>query len=144
MTAFAKDIYRLFGRQDSEVECVSVILQETEDVCLEMLAALEGLSADVVEAERLAEIKVKLEGVKNSVSRSKKKIMVRTEEGKTLSMQVRTAALALAKDLKPLQETSRSIPGEMPAEPVMRRLEQLEREARKVETYWQSYEAAIT
>jgi hypothetical protein len=144
MTAFAKDIYRFFGRQDSEVERVSVILQETEDVCLEMLAALEGLSADAVGVERMAEIKVKLEGVKNSVSRSKKKIMVRTEEGKALSMQVKTAALALAKDLKPLQETPNVITANTLVEPVMRRLEQLEREARKVETYWKSYEAAIT
>jgi hypothetical protein len=123
---------------------VSVILQETEDVCHEMLAALDGLSADVVAAERMAEIKGKLEGVTNSVARSKKKIMVRTEEGKTLSMQVKTAALALAKDLTPLQEAPRSPTGELLVGPVMRGLEQLEREARKVETYWKSYEAAIT
>jgi len=123
---------------------LSVILQETEDVCLEMLDALEGLSADVVEAERMAEIKLKLEGVKNSVSRSKKKIMVRTEEGKTLSMKVKTAALALEKALKTLRKTSRSITAETVAEPMMRSLDQLEKEARKVETYWKSYEAAIT
>ena len=142
--AFAKDIYRVFGRQDSEVEPLSVILQETEDVCHAMLAALEGLSADVVAAERMDEIKLKLEGVKHSVSRSKKKIMVRTEEGKTLSMKVKTAALALAKDLKPLQTAPRSMPVARLAEPVMRGLAQLEKEARKVETYWKSYEAAIT
>jgi hypothetical protein len=50
----------------------------------------------------------------------------------------------LAKDLKPLQEAPRSSSAEMLAGPMMRGLEQLEKEARKVETYWKSYEAAIT
>lgn len=122
---------------------MSIILQETEDLCDEILEALKDMPANELGEKRLSEIMKRIEGIKNSVSRSKKKIMVRTEQGKKLSMKAKSVAVKLSNEVKELKICKSPSSAET-LESVIAGIDQLEREVSKVETYWKSYEAAIT
>jgi len=123
---------------------LSVVLQDTEDLCCEMLAALDNLPADVLGVEKVGEFRARLVGVKTSVSQSKKKVMVRTEQGNELSLKAKSVALELAAALNELTKSPSAAVAKQLSEPLLLRINQLKREARKVELYWKSYEAAIT
>jgi hypothetical protein len=109
-----------------------------------MLAALDNLQVDVLGVEKVGEFKAKLEGIKTSISQSKKKVMVRTEQGNELSLKAKSVAIELAAALNELKKSTNTALAKQLSEPLLLRINQLEREIRKVELYWKSYEAAIT
>ena len=123
---------------------MSVVLQDTEDLCREMLAALDNLPVDVLGVEKVGELRARLVGVKTSVSQSKKKVMVRTEQGNKLSLKAKSVALELSAAFSELTKSLSANVAKQLSEPLLLRINQLEKVARKVELYWKSYEAAIT
>jgi hypothetical protein len=123
---------------------LSVVLQDTEDLCREMLESMDNLPVDVLGVEKVSGFKTRLVGIQTSVSQSKKKVMVRTEQGNKLSLKVKSVALELAAALNELTKSPSVAVAKQLSEPFLLRINQLEREARKIELYWKSYEAAIT
>jgi hypothetical protein len=123
---------------------LSVVLQDTEDLCREILATLDSLPVDILGVEKVSGFKARLVGIQTSVSQSKKKVMVRTEQGNKLSLKAKSIALELAATLNELTKRPSVAVTEQLSEPLLLRINQLERETRKIEMYWKSYEAAIT
>jgi hypothetical protein len=119
------------------------VLQDTETLCVQMLETLEALPGDALGGSTVAELKSRLHGVTKSFAQSKTKVMVRTAKGNELSLQAKAVAGDLAAALTALTtpEGSEAAPR---VAAFLEGLSQLEREARKVEMYWKSYEAAIT
>ena len=109
-----------------------------------MLTALDSLPVDAFGVKKMDEFKAKLGGVKTSISQSKKKVMVRTAQGTELSLKAKSVALELAAALTELTKNPTAEMAKQLIEPLLLRINQLEREARKIEMYWKSYEAAIT
>ncbi len=121
-----------------------MVLQDTEDLCREMLTALDNLPVDVLGVGKVGEFRARLVGVKTSVSQSKKKVMVRTEQGNKLSLKAKSVALELATAFSELTKSPSAAVAKQLSESLLLRINHLEKEARKVELYWKSYEAAIT
>ncbi len=108
-----------------------------------MLETLDALPGDAVGGMTVDQVKARLYGVTKSFAQSKTKVMVRTAKGNELSLQAKAVAGELAAALTAL--TTTGIAEAAPRVDVfLQCLSQLEREARKVEMYWKSYEAAIT
>lgn len=123
---------------------MSQVLQDTETLCVTMLETLDTLPGDTVGGMTVAELKTKLHGVTKSFAQSKTKVMVRTAKGNELSLQAKAVAGELAAALTELTTTPGAAVATPRVDAILQRLSQLEREARKVEMYWKSYEAAIT
>ena len=121
-----------------------MVLQDTEELCREMLAALDNLPVDVLGVGKVGEFRARRVGVKTSVSQSKKKVMVRKEQGNKLSLKAKSVALELTTVFSELTKNPSAAVAKKLSEPLLLRINQLEKEARKVELYWKSYEAAIT
>jgi len=121
---------------------LSVILQDTENLCNDTFQKFDNVSFETL--DNIIDLKGRIEGVKKSVSVSKRKFMVRTEKGKELSNQAKTTAIKLRDSLDELLKNQGSEMSENHAKSVLTNLERLEKDAQKVEMYWRSYEAAIT
>lgn len=120
---------------------LSVILQNTEEICRRIQTIVETMDPTDIDLKSYELIKNKITAVIASVSRSKKKIMVRTEKGKELS----ATSQKVASELEiMITEIQKSRVGTTSQEAATALITQLEKEVRKVETYWKSYEAAIT
>ena len=109
-----------------------------------MLETLDALPVDAVGEMAVDEVKSRLLGVTKSFAQSKTKVMVRTAKGNELSQQAKAVAGELAATLTALTTTPVGTESTPRVDAFLQRLGQLEREARKVEMYWKSYEAAIT
>jgi len=133
-----KPIHQLNGR----TLILSVILQDTENLCNDTFQKFDNVSFETL--DNIIDLKGRIEGVKKSVSVSKRKFMVRTEKGKELSNQAKTTAIKLRDSLDELLKNQGSEMSENHAKSVLTNLERLEKDAQKVEMYWRSYEAAIT
>jgi chromosome segregation ATPase len=120
------------------------VLQDTETLCGDMLERLDALPVDALGGAVVEELKTRLQKVKASFAQSKTKVMVRTAKGNELSLQAKAVAEELAAALTELTATLEAAEVPQRVDAVRLRLSQLEREARKVEMYWKSYEAAIT
>lgn len=119
---------------------LSTILQNTEEKCRQIQTVLESLASSPFNATNYEMLHNKLQTIIASVSRSKKKIMVRTEKGKELS----TNALNIATELENvIEKMVPDIDAESP-DTIMNLITQLEKEVSKIETYWKMYEAAVT
>lgn len=119
---------------------LSTILQNTEEKCRQIQTVLESLAPSPFNATNYEMLHNKLQTIIASVSRSKKKIMVRTEKGKELS----TNALNIATELENvIEKMVPDIDAESPGT-IMNLINQLEKEVSKIETYWKMYEAAVT
>ena len=94
--------------------------------------------------DNVSDLKDRIDGVKKSVSVSKKKFMVRTDKGKELSNHAKKNAMELKDSLEELQKNQGSKAEENLARSVVANVDRLEKDAQKVEMYWRSYEAAIT
>lgn len=123
---------------------MSQVLQDTESLCVHMLETLDALLGDAVGGMTVDEVKSRLHGVTKSFAQSKTKVMVRTTKGNELSLQAKAVAGELAAALNALTTTPGAAEAASQVDAFLQRLSQLEREARKVEMYWKSYEAAIT
>jgi hypothetical protein len=120
---------------------LSVILQNTEEICRRIQTIVETMDPTDIDLKSYELIKSKITAVIASVSRSKKKIMVRTEKGKELS----ATSQKVASELEiMITEIQKSRVGTTSQDAATALITQLEKEVRKVETYWKSYEAAIT
>jgi hypothetical protein len=122
------------------VIALSIILQNTEEKCRHIQTVLESLGASHFSAKNYEILHSKLRTIIASVSRSKKKVMIRTDKGKELS----TNADNLATDLGDLIEKTESDGDVEHAETILTLVTQLEKEVSKIETYWKMYEAAVT
>ena len=125
---------------NGQVIGLSIILQNTEEKCRHIQTVLESLGSLSFSAENYEILHNKLQIIITSISRSKKKIMVRTEKGKELS----TNADNVATELENMIEKVESDVDAEPSEPIMALVTQLEKEVSKIETYWKMYEAAVT
>jgi hypothetical protein len=123
-----------------QVIALSIILQNTEEKCHHIQTVLESVGSSRFSAKHYEILHSKLRTIIASVSRSKKKIMVRTEKGKELS----TKADNIATDLENMFEKTESDGDVEHAETIMALVTQLEKEVSKIETYWKMYEAAVT
>ncbi len=121
---------------------MSVLLQDTENLCNEIFQVLENVSFEAL--DNLSELKDRIKAIKKSVSVSKNKFMVRTDKGKELSNLAKTTAMELKNSLKELQKNKESEVSEELVKSVIDNLNRLEKDAQKVDMYWRSYEAAIT
>jgi hypothetical protein len=121
---------------------LSVILQDTENLCNDIFQKFDNIPYETL--DNISDLKDRIEGVKKSVSVSKKKFMVRTEKGKELSNHAKTTAMEIRDSLDELLKNQGSETSEKHAKSVLTNLERLEKDAQKVEMYWRSYEAAIT
>ena len=119
---------------------LSIILQNTEEKCRYIQTVLESGDSLSFSEENYEILHNKLQTIIASVSRSKKKIMVRTEKGKELS----TKADNVAAELENILEKIESDVDAEPSETIMNLVTQLEKEVSKIETYWKMYEAAVT
>jgi hypothetical protein len=122
------------------VVVLSVILQNTEEKCRHVQTLLESLDSLPFSAEHSETLFNKLQTIIASVSRSKKKIMVRTEKGKELS----TNAHNIATELENMISKMNPNIDTEPSDNAIALIAQLEKEVSKIETYWKMYEAAIT
>ena len=120
---------------------LSVILQNTEEICRRIQTLIKTLNPTDLNAKSYDIITSKIIPIIASVSRSKKKIMVRTEKGKELSLDAQNVAGELENAIKEIQKSSVDTASQDAAAAL---ITQLEKEVSKVETYWKSYEAAIT
>lgn len=119
---------------------LSIILQNIEEKCRHIQTRIESLSTSSFSAENYETLHNKLQTIIASVSRSKKKIMVRTEKGKELSRNADTVTNELENTIEKI-ELDDNIE---PSETIMALVTQLEKEVSKIETYWKMYEAAVT
>ena len=119
---------------------LSIILQNTEEKCRKIQTVLESLAPTSLSVKNYEILHNKLQTIIASVSRSKKKIMVRTEKGKELS----TNALNVATELENMIEKIEPDVDTEPPDTIIALITQLEKEVSKIETYWKMYEAAIT
>lgn len=120
---------------------LNVILQNTEEICRRIQTLIKTLDPTDLDAKSYDIITSKIIAIIASVSRSKKKIMVRTEKGKELSLAAQNVACELENAIKEMQKSSVDTASQDAAAAL---ITQLEKEVSKVETYWKSYEAAIT
>jgi hypothetical protein len=120
---------------------LSIILQNTEEICRRIQTLVETLDPTDIDAKSYGIITSKITDIIASVSRSKKKIMVRTEKGKELSTDAQNVACELENIITEMQKSSVNTASQDAATTL---ITQLEKEVSKVETYWKSYEAAIT
>jgi hypothetical protein len=120
---------------------LSVILQHTEEICRRIQTIVETTEPIDLDVKSYELIKSKITAVIASVSRSKKKIMVRTEKGKELSTTTQNVASELENMVTEMQKSRVDTTAQ---DAVLALITQLEKEMSKVETYWRSYEAAIT
>lgn len=119
---------------------LSIILQNTEEKCRKIQTVLESLAPASLSVKNYEMLHKKLQTIIASVSRSKKKIMVRTEKGKELS----TNALNVATELENMiEKIEPDVDTESP-DTIIALITQLDKEVSKIETYWKMYEAAIT
>lgn len=125
---------------NGQVIGLSIILQNTEEKCRHIQTRIESLGSSSLSAENYETLHNKLQTIIASVSRSKKKIMVRTEKGKELSRN----ADNVATELENILEKIESDDDVEPSETIMALVTQLEKEVSKIETYWKMYEAAVT
>jgi len=122
------------------VIALSIILQNTEEKCRKIQTVLESLAPASLSVKNYEMLHKKLQTIIASVSRSKKKIMVRTEKGKELS----TNALNVATELENMiEKIEPDVDTESP-DTIIALITQLDKEVSKIETYWKMYEAAIT
>jgi hypothetical protein len=122
------------------VIALSIILQNTEEKCRKIQTVLESLPPTSLSVKNYEMLHNKLQTIIASVSRSKKKIMVRTEKGKELS----TNALNVATELENMiEKIEPDVDTESP-DTIIALITQLDKEVSKIETYWKMYEAAIT
>ena len=120
---------------------LSVILQNTEEKCRHVQTLLESKDSLPFSDEHSETLFNKLQTIIASVSRSKKKIMVRTEKGKELSTNAHNIATELESMISKMGNPN--IDTE-PSDNAIAHIAQLEKEVSKIETYWKMYEAAIT
>lgn len=120
---------------------LSVILQNTEEKCRNVQIRLESMDSLPFSAEHSETLFNKLQTIIASISRSKKKIMVRTEKGKELSTNAHNIATELENMISKMGNPN--IDTE-PSDNTIALIAQLEKEVSKIETYWKMYEAAIT
>lgn len=119
---------------------LSIILQNIEEKCRHIQTRIESLSTSSFSAENYETLHNKLQTIIASVSRSKKKIMVRTEKGKELSRNADTVTNELENTIEKIELDDNV----EPSETIMALVTQLEKEVSKIETYWKMYEAAVT
>ena len=124
---------------NGQVIGLSIILQNTEEKCRHIQTRIESLGPSSLSAENYETLHNKLQTIIASVSRSKKKIMVRTEKGKELSRNADNVANELENILEKIESDDVE-----PSETIMALVTQLEKEVSKIETYWKMYEAAVT
>lgn len=125
---------------NGQVIGLSIILQNTEEKCRHIQTVLDSLGASSFSAENYEILYNKLQTIMASVSRSKKKIMVRTEKGKELSTNADNVATKLENMIKKIES---DVDAEQSVT-IMALVTQLEKEVSKIETYWKMYEAAVT
>jgi len=121
---------------------LSVLLQDTENLCNDILQILDNIPFEVL--SNVKDLKEKIDGVRKSVSISMKKFMVRTDKGKELSNHAKTTAMEIKESLDELQKNTGSELSKNLVEFIITNVNKLEKDAQKVEMYWRSYEAAIT
>jgi len=121
---------------------LSVLLQDTENLCNEIYQILENVSFKSL--DNINDLKDRIEAVKKSVSVSKNKFMVRTDKGKELSNHAKTTAMELKDSLNELQKNQESEASKELVKSVISNVNRLEKDAQKVDMHWRSYEAAIT
>ena len=119
---------------------LSIILQNIEEKCRNIQTRIESLDTSSFSAENYETLHNKLQTIITSVSRSKKKIMVRTEKGKELSRNADNVANKLENTIEKIELDDNV----EPSETIMALVTQLEKEVSKIETYWKMYEAAVT
>lgn len=120
---------------------LSVILQNTEEKCRNVQTLLESMDSLPFSAEHSETLFNKLQTIIASVSRSKKKIMVRTEKGKELSTNAHNIATELENMISKMGNPNIDTES---SDNAITLIAQLEKEVSKIETYWKMYEAAIT
>ncbi len=121
---------------------LSVLLQDTENLCSDILQMLDNVPFEVL--SNVNELRDRIDGVRKSVSISMKKFMVRTDKGKELSNHAKTTAMEIKESLDELQKNTGSDLSRNLVESIIANVHKLEKDAQKVEMYWRSYEAAIT
>ena len=120
---------------------MSVILQNTEEKCRNVQTLLESMDSLPFSAEHSETLFNKLQTIIASVSRSKKKVMVRTEKGKELSTNAHHIATELENTISKMGNPNADTES---SDNAIALITQLEKEVSKIETYWKMYEAAIT
>jgi len=121
---------------------LSVLLQDTENLCNDILQILDNFSYEVL--SNVNDVKDRIDGVRKSVSISMNKFMVRTDKGKELSNHAKKTAMEIKESLDELQKNTSSELSKNLEESIIAKVNKLEKDAQKVEMYWRSYEAAIT
>ncbi len=107
-------------------------LSEAERICLQLLEALGKPEGSGNDAE--LEVVRRLQDTASIISRSKKKIMVRSPEGQKLSADILRDAIVLQ---TAIASQSRDMS-------VAASLLRLENDVRKLEIYWKSFEYVTT
>ena len=113
-------------------------LNEAEVSCTNSLALLKNFH--VIPKETMEEITTKVTKLLKNISISKKKVMMRSAKGATLSEKVKMSALNLEKTVKEVSESQDSTI----IATLSHQIRELELHVSNVVTYWHSFEATLT